>query len=134
MPEAGLVPAPWPATVLLVDDETLLRETLKPSLELLGYRVLTAESGDAALAALETLTVAVDVVVMDLVMPGMDGADLFRHLRARTSGLPVVLISGNADARRVQDLLEKSRVEFLPKPFGLDALSAALARMLKPEP
>jgi len=85
-----------PATrILLVDDETLVRETLATSLEDAGYVVLTAAGGEEALSHLDT-GAGVDVLVTDLSMPGMGGLTVIREARRRRPGLPSVLLTGYA--------------------------------------
>jgi signal transduction histidine kinase/ActR/RegA family two-component response regulator len=90
--EASKTPA---RVVLLVDDETLVRETLSESLQDAGYRVLAAESGTQALALLVEGT-SVDILVTDLSMPGMDGLGVIRAAQQGHPGLPAVLLTGYA--------------------------------------
>jgi CheY-like chemotaxis protein len=81
--------------ILLVDDDEMVRETLAASLEDAGYSVLAAASGPEALALLASGE-AVEAMVCDLAMPGMDGLALIRQAQARRPGLPVVLLTGHA--------------------------------------
>jgi CheY-like chemotaxis protein len=83
------------ASVLLVDDDPIVRDILRLSLEDTGYRVMTADNGPAAmvrLAAAECL----DIIVSDLTMPGMDGLSLIRAAQERRPGLPAILLTGYA--------------------------------------
>ena len=81
--------------MLLVDDDTIVREVLALSLEDAGYRVLPADSGTAALTWLDAGE-PVDIIVSDLTMPGMDGLALIRIAQERRPGLPAVLLTGYA--------------------------------------
>ena len=86
-----------PATVLLVDDAAIARATYGRYLELEGYDVRTAESGDAALEQLRTMTPA--LIVLDYMMPGMDGHELLGKIRKApaTSSTPVIFLTGAGD-------------------------------------
>ena len=90
-------PASFPGTsrILLVDDETVVRETLAGELEERGYDVLTAPSGSEALRVLHSAG-AVDVLITDLSMPGMSGLALLREAQARNPGLAGILLTGYA--------------------------------------
>jgi two-component system cell cycle sensor histidine kinase/response regulator CckA len=114
-----------------VDDEDLLRSALQASLEQLGYPVIAAANGEAALVAYAEHRPAIDVVVLDLIMPGLDGEDVYRRQRALGSGVPVLLISGNADARRVQGLLAEGVAAFLCKLFDVETLVATVAGVIE---
>jgi len=91
---SGTSMATTAARVLVVDDEDLLREMLEENLEDRGYDVLVAASGPEALDLLGTGDAAVDVLVTDLSMPGMDGIALIRAAQKRRPGLPAVLLTG----------------------------------------
>jgi CheY-like chemotaxis protein len=116
-------------TILLVDDEQALRQLLRESLELDGYRVLEAASGQEALAVAAESRSAIDVVITDVVMPGMTGAELIRQIRQRQPGMPVVLISGWPICNR--DSID-SRTLFLKKPVTYGQLARAVHRSLRP--
>ena len=109
-------------TILVVDDEPHIADLLAEALGDEGYRVRRAYDGLAALAAADEADP--DVVVTDVMMPGLDGVDLARRLRER--GVPVVLMSA---ARTTVDL---PGVRFVPKPFDLDEMLAAVSRALRP--
>ena len=96
------------------------------SLERLGFDVVTASSGRDGLALLAAMRIPPRLVMLDIVMPEMDGAETLGHLRAGWPELPVVLCSGfdRQDAMTSVDGLEAAA--FLQKPFGVDALGAAL--------
>jgi two-component system cell cycle sensor histidine kinase/response regulator CckA len=114
--------------VLLVDDEEPVRRLAERTLVRHGWRVLAAESGEAALALLEAEAPSgVSVLVTDMVMPGMDGVALVRAVRARLGAprLPAILVSGYAEATLRRDL-DAAETAFLPKPYSLKDLAAKL--------
>jgi PAS domain S-box-containing protein len=120
--------------VLLVEDNSQVREFADCLLGDLGYRVIAAESAEAALQILASETV--DLVFTDVVMPGRSGVDLAKAVRERFPGLPVLLATGYSD----EVLGGAARgFEVLRKPYGAETLGAALAAALaaapqKPEP
>ena len=112
-------------TVLLVEDNLHVREFAEHLLADLGYRVLSAESGEEALAMLEREDP--DIVFTDVVMPGLSGVDLARILRERRPGLPVVLATGYS-----AEIVAGAAADFpiLSKPYGADSLAEALSQAL----
>jgi two-component system, cell cycle sensor histidine kinase and response regulator CckA len=102
-------------TVLVVDDEPDVRESLRRSLERYGYRVFTASQCERALDLAEELKGELDVVVTDVVMPAMSGFELGRRLAAISPNLPVVYISGYPDEAILEAPLPAPA--FIPKPF-----------------
>ena len=130
--ESAATPMPAPSggrhTVLVVDDNKTNRYLLNAILDKLGYRVLEAESGHAALtiAAGETI----DAVLMDLEMPGLDGVDAARHLRdAHGAGLTILSVSAHRGGRRPETDMAVFD-GFLEKPVSVAALHMALGRAL----
>src|SRR5215211_6805382 len=110
------------AEILIVDDERPLRELLASVLEDAGYRVKVAIHGRDALALIEDTRP--DLIIMDLMMPVMGGAELYRRLKRRpeTRGIPVIVMS--AGLTRLPDLSDLDG--FIAKPFDLDAIEAAV--------
>jgi CheY-like chemotaxis protein len=113
-------------TVLLIDDEQMILEVGAAMLGSLGYRVFTAHSGELALRCLEERGGEVDLVVLDLIMPGMDGAAVFAEIHHRHPLLPVVLSSGYAIDDVAKEILANGCRAFIQKPFSLVALSQQL--------
>jgi PAS domain S-box-containing protein len=116
------------ARVLLVEDEEIVRRVALRILERNGYRVTPARSGEEALDLLAR-GAQVDLVVTDLMMPGMGGAGLMARLAERFPRLPVVCMSGHA-ADEASRRHASSAVVFLPKPFSADDLSRVAATAL----
>ncbi|MDB4952534.1 MAG: Blue-light-activated protein [Myxococcales bacterium] len=111
-------------TVLVIDDEAIVRDVVARMVEDLGYAAVTAADGVIGLALLERQTI--DAVLVDLTMPRMDGAAVIAVLRERRPGLPIVLCSGYDRDGRGPVVADA----YLPKPFRLDALEQTLARLL----
>jgi signal transduction histidine kinase/ActR/RegA family two-component response regulator len=126
-PPAVLAPQPG-CTVLVVDDERAVRALAGEILELLGYRVLEAESGEAALEILED--VRPDVMLFDYAMPGMNGAELARLARLRWPDTPIVFASGYADTAQVEAALGGEAI-ILRKPFNMETLAQTIAGLLQ---
>ena len=119
--------APGPAAarrVLVVEDEDAVRAVTRKVLERAGYVVEEAPNGRRALEALEAMPALPDVVVSDLVMPELNGAALARTLRERWPDLPVILLSGFADAAREGEM---AGTTLLAKPLDPQTLVAAVA-------
>ncbi|HLZ74875.1 response regulator [Phenylobacterium sp.] len=114
-------------TVLLVDDEAPVRELTAETLELLGYQVLTADSGAAALEILETAQP--DVMLFDYAMPAMNGAELARLARLIRPDTPIVIASGYADTAQVEAALGGEAM-ILRKPFNMETLAQTVAGLV----
>jgi DNA-binding NtrC family response regulator len=104
-------------TVLVVDDERDVLFLLKLILETHGYRALLAPGAEAALRLLEQGDLTVDLLLTDVVMPGMDGTDLARVSRQMRPGLPILFMSGFVDTDAVRLKIWDDAVRFLSKPF-----------------
>ncbi|HKO46252.1 MAG TPA: PAS domain S-box protein [Polyangiaceae bacterium] len=115
-----------PCEVLVVDDEQLVRAHLRRVLELRGYRVDEADSGEAGLARFAAS--APDVIVLDFMMGGMTGIDVIRRIRETGSRVPIVLSSGYLDASAEQELDPGSFQAFLRKPYRTEELMLAIEK------
>jgi CheY-like chemotaxis protein len=113
-------------TVLLVEDEPDMLSLGRVMLSELGYRVLGAGSPERALALAERHAGELDLLVTDVVMPGMDGQELARRLRERIPGLPVLFISGYPDDVIARRGILSGEVRLLQKPFDLERLAGAV--------
>ena len=114
--------------VLFVDDEHAVLELGSQALTRRGWTVLTASCGEDAVGLVPTGS-EVDIVVSDVVMPGMDGPSLVRQLRARNAGLPAILASGYAEEALRGDLADVG-VEFIGKPYSLKQLVTLMETVL----
>jgi two-component system response regulator MprA len=126
-------PAASKQRVLVVDDDKAVRESLRRSLEFNGYAVSVASDGAEALAGLSAAgaTGAPDVVVMDVMMPRLDGIETTRALRAAGNDVPIlVLTARDAVGDRVEGL-DAGADDYLTKPFALQELLARLRALLR---
>jgi PAS domain S-box-containing protein len=116
--------------VLLVEDEDLVRSLAKRVLEGKGYRVFTAQCGAEALDLFPTLPARVDLVVTDVVMPGMGGRELAERLREHQPGLRVLFMSGYTADEILRQGIEAEAVWFIQKPFAPDGLARKVREVL----
>jgi len=119
-------------TILLVEDEEGLRSLNARGLRSRGYSVIEASNGVEALEALEEKNGAVDLVVSDVVMPEMDGPTLLKAMRGRNPDLKIIFVSGYAEDAFEKSLPENQQFAFLPKPFTLSQLVAAVKETMTP--
>jgi nitrogen-specific signal transduction histidine kinase/CheY-like chemotaxis protein len=115
-------------TLLVAEDDEVLRGLIQAMLEEGGYRVLTARSGEEALETVAAVRGEIDALVTDVVMPGMRGPDLAARLREQRPDLPVVFMSGYGGQPFEHELGRGDA--FLTKPFGIEALLSALGEVL----
>lgn len=113
--------------LLVVDDEAAVRETIARALDALGYEVRLAADGVAAIAAVRRETP--DLVILDYLMPGMDGAEAARAIGTIDPELPIVFSTGHAALRALRTAAG-DEVRVLEKPFTLDELDALLRERL----
>ena len=106
------------ATILLVEDEELLRAGVQEVLEIQGYKVITAPDGQQALACLAAETI--DLIITDLVMPKMDGVDFVKQLREIKPDLPVIVVSGST-----RNIMQR---------YGIDSIQVPGANASLPKP
>jgi two-component system, OmpR family, response regulator MprA len=115
--------------ILVVDDERAVRSAVRRALTLEGYTVEEAESGGRALSILQASTP--DAVVLDVLMPDLDGIEVCRRLRAADDRIPVLLLTArDAVGDRVAGL-DAGADDYLPKPFALEELLARLRALLR---
>jgi PAS domain S-box-containing protein len=117
-------------TVLLVDDEELVLDAGEQMLRRLGYEVLVAGSGLEALALYEKNRAKIDMVLLDMVMPGMGGGETYDRMREIDPTVKVLLSSGYSIDGEATEILERGCDGFIQKPFDLGALSQEIREML----
>ncbi len=115
-------------TILLVEDEDMVRAVAERALTRQGYTVLTAENGEAALELLEQHP-RPDLLISDVVMPMMDGPTMVRHARAQYPDLPILFMSGYAE-EQLRKSIDLDNVAFLAKPFSVQQLAEAARDVL----
>jgi len=126
--------APVSKTILIVDDEPSVREVLVGYFEHhygpRGYSVETAGDGAEALAAVRRRRPA--LVLLDIDMPGMDGVEALRGVRAIDARIPVIMVTGNASTRVAGEVIKDGAYSYLPKPVKFQYLNHIVATVLGP--
>jgi len=117
------------ATILVVDDEEVVRLLFKDTLEELGHRVITTETAASALEVVKEQDL--DLAFLDLKMPGMDGAELFRQIKAVKPRLPVTIITGYPDSDIMARALSQGPFGVMNKPFGESDIITAVYNFLR---
>jgi CheY-like chemotaxis protein len=123
-----------PPTLLVVDDEPVINLLITRYFSHLGYRVLAATSGEEALEVVRRRRPPIDLVLSDVVMPGMDGRELAASLLAEIPGPAVVLMTGQLPDELERVSIRGHIVRVVHKPLDLDNLAALLGRLLPPLP
>jgi PAS domain S-box-containing protein len=118
-------------TILLVDDERNILEVTGDMLESLGYRVIGAGSGLEALERYREHQAEIALVILDMVMPGMSGGEVFDRLREIDPGVGVLLSSGYSMAGQARDIIERGCRGFLQKPYDMSRLSRKVAEAMR---
>jgi two-component system KDP operon response regulator KdpE len=116
------------ARILVVDDEAPIRRWLKVNLETRGYTVDTAETGEQGIKALENRRP--DLLILDLLMPGMGGIDVVRQLRS-VSTIPIIVLSAIGEEVQKVQALELGADDYMTKPFGMEELFARIRSLLR---
>jgi two-component system, OmpR family, response regulator MprA len=118
--------------ILVVDDERAVRESLRRALELEGYQVALAEDGEEALERLGGPEEGeADAIILDVLMPGIDGLEVCRRLRADRNAVPVLMLTARAEVDSRVAGLDAGADDYLPKPFALAELLARLRALLR---
>ncbi len=116
------------ARILVIDDEAPIRRWLKVNLETRGYTVDTAETGEQGIKALENRRP--DLLILDLLMPGMGGIDVVRKLRS-VSTIPIIVLSAIGEEAQKVQALELGADDYMTKPFGMEELFARIRSLLR---
>jgi two-component system, NtrC family, nitrogen regulation response regulator NtrX len=114
--------------ILVIDDESAIRDSLKMTLEYEGYDVMGAATGQEGLALAERE--APDLVLLDVKMPGMDGIEVLERLRAMNESLPVIVVSGHGSISTAVEATKKGAFDFIEKPFASDRVLVSLRNAL----
>jgi two-component system KDP operon response regulator KdpE len=116
------------ARILVIDDEPQIRRSLQVNLESRGYAVMTADTGEHALQGFANRHP--DVVIMDLLLPGMNGIELTRRIR-QESNVPIIVLSAIGEERQKVQALEAGADDYVTKPFGMEELLARIRSVLR---
>lgn len=120
-------------TILLVDDETIVREVNDEIISALGYRVLNAGNGEQALEIYRERGEEIDLVILDMIMPEMNGAEVFAKLRDINPEVRVLLASGYSVEGQAARIMAQGCNGFIQKPFTLELLSTKIDEILRRE-
>ena len=117
-------------TVLLVDDDPMVRDISTLMLKRLGYAVIAVESGKKALEVYGQSKADVDLIILDMVMPDISGGETFDQLKDMNPEVKVLLSSGNSKDGQATEIINRGCAGFLQKPFSLGSLAANVQRVL----
>ena len=117
-------------TILVCEDDDAIRPVLRRSLQRGGYTVLVASSGEEALALAQQHAGAIDLLITDLMMPGITGAELIERLTTTYPAMRALLMSGYAEDVAHSAEQKATKVAFLSKPFSLDDLTRKVRELL----
>jgi two-component system, OmpR family, KDP operon response regulator KdpE len=118
-----------PLKVLVVDDEPAIRRFLRTSLTAQGYLVTEAENGTAALEDLRRAPI--DILVLDLGLPDINGLDIIERVRGQGSTMPIIVLSSRTDETGKVKALDLGADDYVTKPFGIDELLARIRAALR---
>jgi len=117
-------------TILFVDDEKRVIESVKEMLAELGYKVILASNGEEAIRIMEDNHQKIDMAIIDMIMPGMDGSELYREMKNITTDFKVLLSSGYSQSSHAENIRELGCDGFIQKPFTLQQLSQSIRSIL----
>jgi len=117
-------------TILLIDDEPVIIDVARDMLEILGYQVIVAHNGQDAIDIYRRRKNEIDMVIQDMVMPGMNGADVFQALKRINPEVKVILASGYVMNKQIAAMIEQGCRAFMSKPFRLEDLSLKVREVL----
>jgi DNA-binding NtrC family response regulator len=126
---AALRPTENPAllNLLIVDDERTVREAAREAALVLGYRAAASDSADQAMRLLESQSI--DVVLLDMKLPGAGGLEILRHIKSRRPDIEVIVITGHGTVESAVQAMKAGAYDFMTKPFSLDQLKLLLERV-----
>jgi CheY-like chemotaxis protein len=117
-------------SILLVDDELSIVEVCRDILISLGYKILTAASGHEAIDIYKLNREDIDLVILDMIMPGMNGSDTYNQLKSINPQVKVILSTGYSGSDQAQQILDNGCQALIQKPFRVDDLSQSVRKVL----
>ena len=119
-----------PRTVLIIDDDAAHRLMLREAVKDKGHRSVEAASGEEGLKALETGVI--DLILLDIKMPGMGGMEALKHIKTFNPALPVIIMTAYATVQTAIEALKLGAEDYLLKPLNLDELEEAIQAVIQP--
>ncbi|MBP1711755.1 MAG: cheY-like receiver domain protein [Deltaproteobacteria bacterium] len=117
-------------TILLVDDEQVIIDVARDMLEMLGYQVIVAQDGQLAIDIYTQQKDEIALVILDMVMPGLSGADVFQALKAINPKVKVILASGYIMSRQIAAVMAQGCRAFMSKPYRLEDLAEKIREII----
>jgi len=114
----------------LVDDEDIIRFAGKNMLEDMGYTVIVAENGKEAVALYEVMSSEIDLVIMDMIMPVMNGTEAFYKMKKKNSDSKIIIMSGHTRNENIDELKEAGLADFIKKPFTNAELNIVIENVM----
>src|SRR5215510_2592341 len=118
------------ATILIADDDAVQRRLVENMVQKCGYEALVTDSGDAAIAMLTAPDAAIDALVLDLVMPGLDGMGVLAKIREVGLNIPVIVQTAHGGIDNVVSAMRAGAQDFVVKPVGMERLQVSLRNAL----
>ena len=115
--------------ILAIDDEPNILKMISVNLSLEGYRIITASDGASALILFDEYEP--DLVILDIIMPGMDGFEVIDRIRQRGSNVPIIILSGRDDVNSLREALDKGADDYIAKPFNIHLLLARVRSKIR---
>ena len=122
---------PDQVNILVIDDEQIMRDGCSRILSKDGWSVITAENGKQGLEEIQSHPENIDVILLDLMMPGMSGMEVLDQVRTIDPNLLVIVITGYATVESAVEAMKKGAYDFIPKPFTPDQLRIVVRRALE---
>ncbi len=116
-------------TILLIDDEYMILEMASEILSYMGHKVLLAQSGAEGLKHLHKHRDQIDLVIVDLLMPDMNGKECYEEIRKVDSHIPIVISTGISDVANKEGLKNLDVIDFLEKPYTVPQLQSVLDKL-----
>jgi len=129
--ETGVIVQGQEETILLVDDDENMRSTIAEVLDSLGYTVLVANDGAEALEIFKAYVNIINLVLTDMVMPKMDGADLAKSIRQLRQNIPIIFATGYDKAEVLASLNQFDHSNIIGKPFVLKELAELIQKLIQ---
>jgi DNA-binding NtrC family response regulator len=117
-------------TVLLVDDESMITDVAQAMLKKLDYKVIVVNDGESAVETIRRMGKKIDLVILDMIMPGMDGGKTFDLVREILPSVPVILSSGYSINGQAMKIMERGCKGFIQKPFNIRELAQKIREIL----